>query len=78
MHRFSLLSMSLITTLLVTLATPNAMAQGKKEEISCKLKSDKVKGKERMCLYVCDDKSIEGRTRKPESPCPAYINSTRN
>lgn len=78
MHTFSLFSMSLITTLLVTLTTPNAMAQGKKKEMSCKLQSDKVKGKERMCLYVCEDKSLEGRTRKPESTCPAYINSTRN
>lgn len=69
---------SLTAALLATLTTPIAMAQGKKKEMSCKLQSDKVKGKERMCLYVCEDKSIEGRTRKPESTCPAYINSTRN
>lgn len=65
-------------TLLTTLTTPSAMAQSKKKEMSCKLQSDKVKGKERMCLYVCDDKSLEGRTRKPESTCPSYINSTRS
>lgn len=65
-------------TLLTTLTTPSAMALSKKKEMSCKLQSDKVKGKERMCLYVCDDKSLEGRTRKPESTCPSYINSTRS
>ena len=70
-----LIGMSLTATLLTT---PIAMAQGKKKEMSCKLQSDKVKGKERMCLYVCEDKSLEGRTRKPENTCPAYINSTRN
>jgi hypothetical protein len=70
-----LIGMSLTATLLTT---PNAMAQGEKKEMSCKLQSDKVKGKERMCLYVCEDKSLEGRTRKPENTCPAYINSTRN
>jgi hypothetical protein len=70
--------MSLTATLLTTLVTPNAMAQGKKKEMSCKLQSDKVKGKERMCLYVCEDKSLEGRTRKSEVTCPPYINSTRS
>ena len=73
-----LLFLSCTAALLTGLTTPNAMAQGKKKEMSCKLQSDKVKGKERMCLYVCEDKSLEGRTRKPENTCPSYINSTRS
>jgi hypothetical protein len=74
----NLIGMSLTAALLAPLTTPIAMAQGKKKEMSCKLQSDKVKGKERMCLYVCEDKSLEGRTRKPESTCPSFINSTRS
>lgn len=77
-HWVRLLFVSCTALLLASLTTPNAMAQGKKKEMSCKLQSDKVKGKERMCLYVCEDKSLEGRTRKPESTCPSYINSTRS
>jgi hypothetical protein len=73
-----LVGMSLSATLLTTLVAPTAMAQAKKKEMSCKLQSDKVKGKERMCLYVCEDKSLEGRTRKSEGTCPPYINSTRS
>ena len=78
MHTFRWIGMSLTSALFVALTTPNAIAQDNKKEMSCKLKSDKVKGKERTCLYVCEDKSLEGRTRKPESTCPPYINSTRS
>lgn len=78
MHTFCWIGMSLTSALFVALTKPNAIAQDNKKEMSCKLQSDKVKGKERMCLYVCEDKSLEGRTRKPESTCPAYINSARS
>ncbi len=64
--------------LLSWVTVPVTQAQEPKKAMSCKLQSDKVKGKERMCLYVCEDKSLEGRTRKPESTCPSYINSTRS
>lgn len=76
--RLRLVLLAVTTALLGTLSTPHAIAQNKKKEMSCKLQSDKVKGKERMCLYVCEDKSLEGRTRKPENSCPSYINSPKN
>lgn len=53
-----------------------ALAQGSKKPLSCKLDSERIiQGKEKKCLYVCEDKSLEGRSRKPDSDCPKYINS---
>jgi hypothetical protein len=43
--------------------------------MSCKLQSDKVKYGERTCVYVCKDKSLEGRTRQADLSCPAFIKS---
>jgi hypothetical protein len=72
-----LFSMFSLTAVGAVLMSP-AWAQSGKKQMSCKLQSDKVKGKERTCIYVCEDKSLEGRTRKPESSCPSSINSTRS
>jgi hypothetical protein len=63
---FSMFSLTVVGSALM----PSAWAQSGKKQMSCKLQSDKVKGKERTCIYVCEDKSIEGRTRKSESSCP--------
>lgn len=57
---------------------PHAMAwgQGAGKSQTCKLESQKlVQGRERMCLYRCADKTLEGRTRKPEQDCPRTISS---
>lgn len=69
-----LCSASLITTWTLT----PAMAQSKKQNMSCKLQSDKLKGKERTCIYICPDKSIEGRTRTANNSCPTSVNSQNN
>lgn len=58
------------------LAAPQA-ARAADKSMTCKLSSDKVVGgRERQCLYVCEDKSIEGRTRAPSSSCPSTVRST--
>jgi hypothetical protein len=47
-----------------------------KKTMTCKLSSEKViEGREKRCLYVCEDKSIEGRTRALSGSCPATIQS---
>jgi hypothetical protein len=47
------------------------------KSMTCKLSSEKlVGGREKQCLYVCEDKSIEGRTRAPSSSCPRTVQST--
>lgn len=59
-------------------SVPQAMAwgQGGGKSQSCKLESQKlVQGRERMCFYRCEDKTLEGRTRKPEQDCPRHITS---
>lgn len=78
MHKTLRISWLTAAALLSLVNLSSAMAQDQKKEMSCKLQSDKVKGKERMCLYVCPDKSLEGRSRKPESTCPPYISSPRS
>lgn len=66
----------LAITVVMALITTTAMAQ--KKPMSCKLKSERViEGKERKCLYVCEDKSLEGRTRNIDSTCPRYISSSQ-
>lgn len=63
-------------TLVMALISTTAMAQ--KKSMSCKLKSERViEGKERKCLYVCEDKSLEGRTRNIDSTCPKFITSAQ-
>lgn len=46
---------------------------------SCKLQSQKVvQGREKRCIYVCQDKTLEGRSRKLDSDCPSHITSARH
>jgi hypothetical protein len=60
--------------LLITVSASHALAQAQKKPMSCKLQSEKViAGKEKQCLYVCEDKQLEGRSRKVDSDCPTYI-----
>ena len=59
----------------IMLATSTVNAKDNKQPMSCKLQSDKVKYGERTCVYVCKDKSLEGRTRQADLSCPAYIKS---
>lgn len=64
-------------TLATALATLPASAQ--KKPMSCQLKSETVvQGREKRCLYVCEDKSIEGMTRKTNSGCPKSITSAQS
>lgn len=61
------------------MATFSVSAWAKKKEVSCKLQSEKiVQGREKQCLYVCPDKSLEGRTRKKDADCPRFITTTQN
>jgi hypothetical protein len=51
-------------------------AQPDRKPMTCKLSSEKVVGgREKQCLYVCEDKSIEGRSRAPSSSCPGTVQS---
>jgi hypothetical protein len=53
-----------------------ATAQSDRKSMTCKLSSEKVVGgRERQCLYVCEDKSLEGRTRSTSSSCPRTVQS---
>jgi hypothetical protein len=62
---------ALLSWVLATVSSP-ALAQ--KKEVSCKLKSEKIiQGREKQCLYVCPDKSLEGRTRTKDQVCPSFI-----
>ncbi len=64
-------------TLATALSTLPASAQ--KKPMSCQLKSETVvQGREKRCLYVCEDKSIEGMTRKTNSGCPKSITSAQS
>jgi hypothetical protein len=78
MNKLTLTALLATASLLTALVITPAMAQGKNKEMSCKLQSDKLKGKERTCIYVCPDKSIEGRTRTANNSCPAFVNSQKN
>ena len=69
-------SLKLFIALTTALIAATTMAQ--KKPMSCKLKSEKVvQGREKKCLYVCEDKSLEGRLRKIDSSCPKYITSAQ-
>ena len=69
------LTVSALLSLVLTAVGSSAFAQ--KKEVSCKLKSEKIiQGREKQCLYVCPDQSLEGRTRKKDQQCPSFI-STR-
>jgi hypothetical protein len=66
------LTVSALLSLFLTAVGSSALAQ--KKEVSCKLKSEKIiQGREKQCLYVCPDQSLEGRTRKKDSDCPPFI-----
>lgn len=70
--------LALVLGLTVTMALMSITAMAQKKPMSCKLKSEKiVQGKEKKCLYVCEDKSLEGRTRNVDSSCPKYITSSQ-
>jgi hypothetical protein len=71
MNALTLTLSALMSLVLATITSP-ALAQ--KKEVSCKLKSEKIiQGREKQCLYVCPDQSLEGRTRKKDSDCPPFI-----
>lgn len=54
-------------------------ASAQKKPMSCKLQSETVvQGREKRCLYVCEDKSLEGMTRKVNSGCPKSITSAQS
>lgn len=58
---------------LLTLGQAHADAKA----MTCKLSSEKiVGGREKQCLYVCEDKSLEGRIRAASSSCPRTIQSS--
>lgn len=78
MHSLTLSMLLFVLALLSALALNPAVAQSKSKEMSCKLKSDKVKGNERTCIYVCPDKSLEGRTRTASNSCPAFVNRQKD
>ena len=57
-------------------ASGSVAAQPDRKPMTCKLSSEKVVGgREKQCLYVCEDKSIEGRSRAPSSSCPGTVQS---
>jgi hypothetical protein len=69
------------TTLMVLLSsvalltfTP-VVAQNLNVGMSCKLKSTKIVSSQRMCVYKCSDKSIEGRFTDVDSKCNIRIKS---
>ena len=69
------MSAAAIVTLAMLLSVGVAPVAAK--SMTCKLSSEKlVGGREKQCLYVCEDKSIEGRTRAPSSSCPRTVQST--
>jgi hypothetical protein len=58
----------------LALATVCSSALAQKKQVSCKLKSERIiQGREKQCLYVCPDQSLEGRTRKTDQACPSFI-----
>jgi hypothetical protein len=64
------------SSVIIAAALLAATASAQKKPMSCKLQSEQViQGREKRCLYVCEDKSLEGRTRKIDSDCPKYITS---
>lgn len=72
----SALSAVPMVALAVAGATGPATAQSDRKSMTCKLSSEKViAGRERQCLYVCEDKSLEGRSRSPSSSCPRTVQS---
>lgn len=78
MHKTLFTALLSTASVITALTLTPVMAQSKSQTMSCKLQSDKLKGKERTCIYVCPDKSIEGRTRTASNPCPAFVNSQKN
>ena len=50
-------------------------AQASKAGMSCTLKSHKPQSSQRMCVYVCKDKSIEGRFIDADRNCAVRISS---
>ena len=50
-------------------------AKDSKPGISCNLKSSKVVSSQRMCVYLCSDKTLEGRFTNVDSNCTIRINS---
>jgi hypothetical protein len=65
------------TVFLAVLLMVSAAAPAVAKAMTCRLSSEKVVGgREKQCLYVCEDKSIEGRTRAVSSSCPRTVQST--
>jgi hypothetical protein len=50
-------------------------AQVSKAGMSCILKSNKLQSSQRLCVYVCSDKSLEGRFTNADSKCSLRIKS---
>ncbi len=72
----SRMSLAPMMALAVAGAAGPASAQSGSKSMTCKLSSEKVvAGRERQCLYVCEDKSLEGRTRSVSSTCPKTVQS---
>lgn len=63
-----------ISAFVVVLTSISSTALAQKKEVSCKLKSEKIiQGREKQCLYVCPDQSLEGSKRKKDQECPSFI-----
>lgn len=66
----------LLSTAVFLMFTP-VVAQNPNVGMSCKLKTTSVVSSQRMCVYECSDKSLEGRYTNADSKCTIRIRSDR-
>lgn len=75
-HERRLVLLSAAAVLVAGLTWQNGQAQGSKgdaREQRCYLTEQKVEGKNRQCVYRCDDGSAEGANTGREFTCPNVL-----
>lgn len=75
----SVLGLLAFMTSFLLLACSKSDSSGPNGPMRCKLESEKTvflsEGRKKMCIYRCEDGSVEGRNRKPEQECLSDVNS---
>jgi len=68
-------TMLVLVSTVASLTFTLAAAQVSKTGMFCTLKSNKLQSSQRLCVYVCSDKSLEGRFTNADSKCSLRIKS---
>jgi hypothetical protein len=68
--------LSVLVSTVALLKLTLVSAQNPNVGMPCKLKSTNVVSSQRMCVYVCTDKSIEGRFTSASSTCAMQVRSS--